>query len=219
MSSTIGADYTSAISNFQTLCTKLRDLNAKMNYPDTDRRHASLQSLMKICMWIQMELEDFIPHMKDTSELMKRFGLSKEDSIQFGLSISVYQKASFITLFMFQIENLLKIIRNELPNLSNSNKFYNISHDVLSVTNPREIKEKHDILRCPAMVRNCLHSSGTHTQQTETLQVGSRTFDFVEDKTFNDAGWDSIYFMVNALVDVLQEILDTNNVKNLMIPK
>jgi len=144
---------------------------------------------------------------------MKRFGLSKEDSTMFGMSIFVYQRSAFLTLFMFQVENLLKMIRNNLPNLSKSEKYYDVCKDVLSVTHPSNTQEKHEILQCPALMRNCLHTSGVHTKANVTVTVNGTQYNFTKNQMFNSGGWDSIYAVLDSLVDVIYEIFNDSNVK------
>jgi len=87
---TFAQGYSQAKTDFQNLGTKLRDLNLKINYLTTDKRYGNLQSFMKICMWIILEINDFIPYTQgNTSKLMTMFNLNKSDSNQFAKSIDL----------------------------------------------------------------------------------------------------------------------------------
>lgn len=205
--------------DFQTLCSKLTKLVTRMSYLPTDRRGLALQSLMQICMWMLMEIKHIQPYASgNTSQLTTMFGLKNFDAVKFVNSMDIFLRASFLTVFMFETENLLKMIRNNLSNTSTSNGYYDISKDVLQITHPSNLQQKHDILQVPAYARNCLHSSGIHTKSTKSFTIDTENFDFIQDQMFNKAGWNHIFFMINKLIDVLEEILINNKVKQLRIP-
>ena len=212
--------YKQAESDFQQLYSKIRDLNEKMNYPRTDVRHGALQSLMQICMWGLFEIRNFQNHgIINTLELMNQFGLNKQDTTVFANSIDVFLRASFLTIFMFETENLLRTIRNKLPESGASNKYYDITKDVLQVTHPDNISEIHDALQLPAYVRNCLHNSGIHTNASKSFTIRDVTYDFIQCQMFNRADWSNIVIFIDELVNVLDDILSNSNVKNLSIIK
>jgi hypothetical protein len=205
--------------DFQTLCSKLTKIVIRMSYLPTDRRGLALQSLMQICMWMLMEIKHIQPYASgNTSQLTMMFGLKNLDAVKFVNSMDIFLRASFLTVFMFETENLLKMIRNNLSNTSTSNGYYDISKDVLQITHPSNLQQKHDILQVPAYTRNCLHSSGVHTKSTKSFTIDTENFDFIQDQMFNKAGWNHIFFMINKLIDVLEEILINNEVKQLRIP-
>ena len=60
------------------------------------------------------------------------------------------------------------MIRNQLHN-SKKDSYYSISKEVLKITHPTDWQQKHDILRVPALIRNCLHTGGVHTKDDEKL--------------------------------------------------
>lgn len=213
MSITFRQSYQNAITDFQNLQTKTRDLNAKMNYNQSDKRRGSLQSLMKIPMWTYMEIERFLPYVNgNTTELMQKFNLDEHDSILFAKSIDIFIKAAFLTLFMFQVESLLKMIRNNLPNTSSNDSYGKIAEDVVRITHPTNWQQQLDVLRTPALIRNCLHNSGVHNKPSVSLIVNGRTFSFVQNQMFGNAGWDNLYFVIDELVNVLDEILTSQDV-------
>jgi len=216
---TFSQGYQQAITDFEKLCSQYRDLNLKMKYPSSDKRYGSLQSLMKISMWNLMEIKEFLPYAQgNTSKLMKMFNLNPSDSIQFAKSIDIFLRAAFLSLFMFQVESLLKMIRNQLLTSPKDN-YYNISKEVLKITHPTDWQQKHEILRIPALIRNCLHTSGVHTKDDEKLTVRGVEYEFKKDQMFNNASWDFIYIFIEELGLVLEEILSTAEVKKLVIPK
>ncbi len=210
--------YQQAQLDFQQLCSKIRDLNLKANYPATDKRHGALQSLMKICMWKLMDIKSFQNYgIEHTSILITTFNLNRHDALQFANSTDILLRVSFLTLFMFQTENLLRMILDNLDVNGTSNKYYNICKDVLQVTHPNNLQEKHDILQVTAYLRNCLHNSGAHTNQSKSFTIGNVTYDFVQNQMFSHAAWSDIIIMVNELVDVVDEIISDSNVKALSI--
>lgn len=212
--------YQQAELDFQQLCSKTRDLNLKMKIPVTDKRHGALQSLMKICMWKLMDIRGFKNYgIEHTSILMTTFNLSSSDALQFAKSIDILLRGSFLTLFMFQTENLLRMIRDNLSATGTSNKYYNICKDVLQVTHPNDMQQKHDILQISAYVRNCLHNSGMHTNQSKSFLIRNITYYFVQNQMFSQAAWSNIVIFIEELLDVLEEILTNSNVQELSIPK
>lgn len=208
-----------AESDFQVLCSKLTNLAVRMSYLPTDGRNRALQSLIKICMWMLVEIKHIQPYASgNISQLMTMFGLNNPDAVKFVNSMDIFLRASFFTLFMFETENLLKMIRNNLPNTSTSNKYYDISKDVLQITHPNNWQQKHDVLQVPAYVRNCLHNSGVHSKQNKSFIIDNENFNFIQDQMFNKASWNYIFFMIDKLIDVLDEILINAQVRQLRIP-
>lgn len=217
---TFAQGYQQAVVDFKKLNSKLRDLNVKMKYKKIDKRYGSLQSLLKISMWMFMEIDSFVIFTTgNTSKLIKMFNLTKPDSIQFAKSIDVFLRASYLALFMFQVEGLLKMIRNELPNTSSSNKYYDITKDVLKISHPQNWQSKHDVLQAPALIRNCLHTSGVHTNKDTKVTVRGIDYEFFKDKKFQQASWDYIYMFIDELVNVLKEILTSSPTKKIKFIK
>jgi len=212
--------YQQAEQDFQQLCSKTRNLNLKVKIPVTDKRHGALQSLMKICMWKLMDIRNFINYgIEHTSILMTTFNLSRHDALQFANSVDILLRASFLSLFMFQTENLLRMIRDNLSVKGTSNKYYNICEDVLKVTHPKDWKQKHNILQISAYLRNCLHNSGMHTNPSKSFTIRNVKYDFVQNQMFSHATWSDIVIFIEELVDVLEEVLIHSKVKKLSIPK
>lgn len=212
--------YAEAIVDFRNLFQKLKDLNANMIYPKNDKRYGTLQSLLKIVMWILMEIEEFLPVAKgDTSKYRRKFNLDQPNSIKFAKSIDIFLRASFIALFMFQVEVLLRTIRDKLPIKSKSNKYYDISLQVLKKTHPIDWKQKHDVLKAPSLIRNCLHNEGTHTKKYEKVTVRGVDYEFFENQKCNFTSWDYLFIFMDELVNVLKEIVTSSVVQKIGLIK
>jgi hypothetical protein len=177
-----------AETDFQILCSKLTDLATRMSYLSTDGRGRALHSLISICMWMLLEIKHIQPYASgNISQLTAMFGINNPDAARFVNSMDTFLRASFLTIFMFEVENLLKKIRNNLSSTSTGNKYYDISKDVLLITHPSNWQQKHDILQVPAYTRNCLHSSGIHTKPTVSVTIGTENFNFIQGQMFNKA--------------------------------
>lgn len=208
-----------AESDFQTLCSKITSLATRMSYLPTDGRNRSLSSLISICMWMLLEIKHIQPYANgNITQLTTIFGIGNPDAVRFVNSMDIFLRASFLTVFMFETENLLKKIRNNLSPTSTNNKYFDISSDILQITHPSNWQQKHDVLQVPAYTRNCLHNSGIHNKADKSFVIGTENFNFIQGQMFNKASWNNIFFMTDKLIDVLEEILTNSQVRLLSIP-
>jgi len=129
-----------------------------------------------------------------------------------------FTRLSYTAIFNFQIENLLKNILAILEKKNPPQSFYRILEKILKILSIVNSEEKFDILYSMALMRNCLHSNGIHTQETKHIKIKGHEMNFVEGQSYEGGNLDEIHFVANEMLDVLEEILDHEKVKNLDIP-
>ena len=71
------------------------------------------------------------------------------------------------------------------------------------------------ILNLPAITRNSLHNNGYHKEKDFDATIGSKTYEFQKDKQVNFAGWDNFYIMFDELLNIIEIILKSSDVKQL----
>ena len=72
-----------------------------------------------------------------------------------------------------------------------------------------------DILNALALVRNSLHNNGYHTEEDFEMVIRGISYKFEKDKQVKFSGWGNLYIMFDELLDVIEFILETTDVKKL----
>ena len=129
----------------------------------------------------------------------------------------LFVRLSFVALFQFQLETLLKILLSKITHKSTPDGYYNIAKEILDILDIKNSKTKHNILNCLALMRNCLHSNGIHTKPSKTITVKGHKMKFVKGKSYHGGNLDEIHFMVNEVLMILEEILDHPKIQEIKI--
>lgn len=70
-----------------------------------------------------------------------------------------------------------------------------------------------DVLKVPAFVRNSLHNNGYHTKNDFEVAIRGKLYKFEKGKHVMFAGWDNLYIIFNELLDVIEIIIESLQVK------
>lgn len=195
------------------LANRLSKLAIKLNYSDDDTMQRFLTLLMETCMWGIISLKDVTNRVDDPEPTMHRLNLNLDGVNMFLDFAHFYQRASFLTIFLFEVENLFTTILKESSSKEITG-YSNICINVLEITYGKNIPEKKEKLQYPATIRNTLHSNGTHTQKTVEYAIHGQKIKCEKDKQI-DAGWNIIIPALNDLVSVVEEILNHPKIKGL----
>jgi len=150
--------------------------------------------------------------------IQKLIGLSRGDlKTPLGVSIDI-SRMSFVTVFQFQLETLMKILLAELTKKNPPIGFYNISDRLLNVLSINNIDYKLDVLNALAYMRNCLHSNGVHTNPSKSFEVNGLKLDFIENKLLKIGKWEEICHLARESISIIGEILDNSKVRELESP-
>lgn len=201
-------DNMQALEDFNKLYQKIITLYEKLNYCKCDRRMNLLVTFSKICMWGVLLVKNYMENLKCPDEIKGIFGFSGQKVENFLNYASQYQRISFLTLFMFEVENLLGALHDEFFLPEDKKKGYDhICKQILTKINVKDYERIIHVLRCPAYIRNTMHANGMHTKEYKKLKIKGRLFEFKENEYIKETEWTDIYFLLDALIDVVGEIL------------
>jgi len=214
-------------NSIEELSQRLTALRSKYNYSSTDARRVAFtncdvittSTLIIIGMFAKYEKGILTPE-----ELEKSWGISRNQFELASKRLEWFTKVSFITLFQFQMENLFRNILKGL-NCSTKGGFWKITDRLLNELAISDRDSKHDILYTPALIRNSLHNGGIHynfrgnsAYKNNKNSINNRKYEFIDGKKISCAHWEGVTDTLNASIDVVEEILSTNRVKNLTDP-
>jgi len=212
-------DMNNAVPEFVKLFSRL-NLLMKPYEPDRsdDGRHSGWQGLLMVTMTSIGLLKGFIPVHAGTTTLNDYCFYKETSKNQRDLMVDTLEtmhRASFLTLFMFEVEVFIKVIASEL-NISlvtsgrrpRSKGYRAITTEIINTLFTNNQQQRIDYLNFPARIRNCLHASGYHTEENYSVNIGGKDYDFIKGQKINFVTWTEIIFFLNKLIDVLEEILN-----------
>lgn len=190
-----------------------------------DARHSGWQGLVLVVMVGLGNLKSFFP-VHANPELLQEYCFfsiptdkSKKQMVD---TFEVMQRAAFLSIFMFQVEVFLKNIAKAINiDLKTSGKkpkskgFRAITREIIFKLFSENQEERIHFLNMPAMIRNCLHSSGYHNEAGFKILIDGKVYEFVRSEKIEFASWVHIYIFLNKLVDVLEEIVNSKSVKKI----
>ncbi len=200
-----------------------RLLEASKPYSDPDTRGVALRSA-RICALSSVMVLNFLGHLQAGSitseEFQQLVGMTRGTAREGARVLEKMTRLGFVTLFLFQIENLLK---NLLRGLGQEppKGYYDIARTLLRSVSVSDPDSKLEILNTPALIRNSLHANGIHygyKESSSSLTIGGVAYEFVHSKPVRCAGWHHIIHALDAVVGVIIEILSTPAIKALKDP-
>jgi len=151
----------------------------------------------------------------------------------------IFKRNSFLTMWMFRVEILLKEIKKKLPEKPVKESIFkkfliklgyrkekrkesgykNLVKYVLKELDMRGIDcENYNILYFPAIIRNCLHNNGTFTENNTNGRIKGIPFNFVKGEDTYYAGWRHIHFFCWQQVELIKNILKHEKIKDIPMP-
>ncbi len=199
----------SALPHFMNLLQRTQGLIEKYNnfYGKDDGRCEFFVQWLLLNQWLFLQLDSFLEIFgRESDRVSKYFQFTEQDMIQFMDQFDTINRSCYCTKAMFNIENFLKSILEALEKKPIGYSTYRcitcMLENKLGLT-----PQQTDVLNCPALVRNSLHSNGNHTDKDFKMFVGGRCYKFEKGKQVMFAGWDNLYFMFNELLAVIDFIL------------
>ena len=200
---------------------RFQEIKNKYGYPEDDGRVKILNNLTWAIVSIVSRLNIILAlNNKQFSheQVGNLIGLSKGDLKTPIEADLLFVRLSFVALFQFQVETLLKIILREIEGKEPPKTYHKIVEQTLKVLQINDWERKLDILNILAYMRNCFHSNGVHTRRSKTFEIQNHRFEFVYGQSYLGGSLDEIHLAANEALTVLEEILDTDQVKNLTVP-
>ena len=201
---------------------KLLELSEKIGniateYSENDGRCIFLNNLRLPVIFMFTKLHTWIT-LRDHHELRDTYsqiiGLTDGDLNGFLHQERFFIRLSSIVMFQFQIEALFKNILIKLDEQESPYDYTNIVKKLLKKLE-LDTKERRDTLNILAYIRNCFHSNGIHTKKSITVIIDDEKFEFIQNKPFSRGDYGDLCFVLNKIVTVVNEILNSDDVKHL----
>ncbi|MHB8602486.1 MAG: hypothetical protein ACYC6W_06390 [Nitrosotalea sp.] len=187
------------------------------NYNEKDGRFVILNNCNLAIISIITKLNTWLALRNDpTLQIIYRrmIGLDEGDLEGFMRQEIFFVRLSFVAIFQFQIETLFKILIAKLENKQPPEKYYQIIKRLLKLLK-LESQEKEDILNLLAYVRNSFHSNGVHTRKSKTFTINGQKFEFVEGQPLSRGDYGDLYFILNEVIKIIDEIFSTEKIKTI----
>lgn len=124
--------------------------------------------------------------------------------------------ANYVMLSFTHFENSLRSIVKAIPNSKHpfaTEDFWRIRDYLIAYS---EINSDYiSIVKIFQNIRNSFHNGGFHSRDTETITYKSRIFLFEKNKPITFDVWDTIEFIFLEINQVLYELVNSNNIKNI----
>lgn len=204
-----------AHSNFHQLFKKSWSVVQKYQktYGKDDIRCDFFVVFSELNAWLLIQFDVFAEILKPANdEIGKYYALTPNDRIQFLLQYDTINRSSFTLKSMFDVEDFLHSIDSALG-WNNTGGFYKFTGRFLTqlgITDPQKFK----ILNAPAQIRNSLHNHGVASEDFD-LTLRGNTYSFRSGQTINFTGWNNLDIFFDELFDVLIEIIENQNVKQI----
>ena len=192
--------------DFLRLLQKLKD-NAQITYDDytqEDARCGFFVVSYNHVLWLMINFDQYLELLKNKKILDKYSNMKEVGYQQYLLSHNNYNRMSFLTRMMFEVENYMKNILTELNNPINSG-FFQLSKNYLIKLNLYS-DQRHKILNFPAQLRNSLHAGG-FTEFSIDVEIGVNHFKANRGERITFANLDTIYLSIDALFDLIIDSL------------
>lgn len=202
-----------ARQNFSKFYTDLRTeaYSNRDKYSEEDIRCGFFVILYQDVLWPSLVLEEFSQVINEKTSVKEFLMMDDIPRLQFLFSYNQITRMSFLTKFMFDIEDFLKSIMAASGNPMDDG-YYVMTEKLLKLLDLYD-KQNHGILNAPAQIRNSLHNGGFASYDFEVI-IKEKTFKFKRGERIVFASWDNIYLILDELVNLIKIII--KNKKNLI---
>ena len=201
--------------NFKKLLQKTYSLIHKYNnaYGDEDGRAKFFVQYFLLNLWLLIQFDGFLEVFARRSNRVSRYvQFTPEDTMQFISQYDTINRTSYCTKAMFDVEHFLKSV-SKLLGMNTEVGYREMTRKLKNSLNLTD--DQFDILNVVARVRNSLHNNGYHTEEDFEIVIRGKSYKFEKDKQVKFLGWDNLYIMFDELLDVIEFILESPQVKQL----
>jgi hypothetical protein len=94
-------------------------------------------------------------------------------------------------------------------------RFIDSAKTLLQASEIEDQRQKLDVLKAPAYLRNTFHANGIHYKPSTTLAVKGVEYSFVQDERPACSSWSHILHLVRANVEMLEELAKSSVVSGI----
>ncbi len=202
--------------NFSSFFTDLRT-EAYANrdkYTEEDIRCGLFVILSQDVLWLLLLLEEFLQVIDEKSNVTELSTLDAIPRLQFLTSYNQISRMSFLTKFMFGVEDFLKSLMRATNNTFDDG-YYKMTQNILNFLDLNDT-QNHKILNAPAQIRNSLHNGGFASYDFE-ITIKDKTFKFIRGQKIDFANWNTIYMIVDELINLIKIIIKNKKISKINI--
>ena len=215
--------YLDAAKRLVNLAEKLRQVRNSRGYSERDARAVALANCCNLSLTSASLCLLLSPGEGRTTEedFLALFQLRSGNAQEISDAINRFNRLSFLTLFHFQLDNLLRNLARELKLDHRRPGYYRLLEDfVEQLTTDRRIQIL-EVLLTPAYIRNSLHANGIyHGYQgsSTSFVIDGVQYGFVNGQPLQCASWGHVIHAFGAAIAAIEEILGTPQVVRLPDP-
>jgi hypothetical protein len=206
-----------AQANFRNLLQKTFNLmeNYGNEYGHDDGRTVFFANYLQLNLWLLIQFDNFRDTVftPNSSSVSRHIEFAPGNPERFKSQYDRINRASYCAIAMFDVENFLRDILKHLGENTNHSMYKQLLESLerrLNLT-----KRQSDILRAPSYVRNSLHNNGYHTKDNFEVVIRGTLYKFVTGYKVPFTGWNHLYIMFDELLDVIEFILQSADIKKL----
>jgi len=205
-----------AKTDLRKLKTRFYQLKINGGYDIDDQRYASLDNLEGELVYMMVLLENFsTQEFNCISHLKQLPGVTNDNYEIVRLNFSRFLKKTLLTILMFSVEVLFSSISVKLPGGPTRFGFQNLVNHVLTESKLSDWEKKSKIVNLPTKLRNVLHANGRFTdKQKFEAEIYGKTYTLETGKQIDFVTWKNIPIFLNAMCDVIDEMLNSSKVKD-----
>ncbi len=191
-------------------------------YTSQDARMVALDSLQisisTVGMWIQCinSLANFhtVQNVFDETGFLQSVG-SGVNKHQTEKIMFDHLRLGFMTIVHFKIDNLFQNILKHLNALPKRTVYWNLTNAILEQSSISRSGYEKKVLSAFANLRNSLHGNGIHRTNDLEIEIDNTEFKFINGSRVECASWEHIYILIKANVVILNQIMQSDSVKNI----
>ena len=198
------------------------EIKTRMGYSEKDARGKALEEYRAIGNCSFMIVNILLTAEEGRVDFRKLVGIQTGD-VELARDILDESARIYLVMsFQFKLETLWKNLIRELGTTNPRQGYHNTLEDLfrmVPVSDPN--RSKFNTLHVLALVRNSLHSNGTHygyKGASYHIEIDGLMFDFEHGALVQCAGWWHIIHALNGAVGVIDGILNTPAIKALPDP-
>jgi hypothetical protein len=147
------------------------------------------------------------------NDLLGMHGGKPEDAI---VRMGMHLRLSLVTLFQFQVENLISNILLALDSTALTRRGYaQYLRELISRITISSKPNKIAILLVLQHMRNSLHANGIHNNASFHTEINGRRYEFEKGRLVNCASWPAITFAMMEQIRILEEIVGTAEISRI----
>lgn len=195
---------------------RLGHLRDTLPYPDHDVRHVMLGGIQRIVAGYGMGLNSMIFN-RSQEQVIESLGESNQPPDELRKAVEDAWRWGISILFHFRIDSLFSSLlyaARQTPSPQFRQKAEALVRFAALASPDAQIGR----LLALSYIRNSFHNNGIHQNAPLQIELGGTWFNFVRNEPVQCASWAHMFVVMDAVADVLSDLLHSNAVSELPQP-